>query len=156
MKWCVLIGACWLALCLPLSAAPVDYVQEVKPLLTEQCYRCHGASQQKSGLRMDTVTFALKGGENGPALKPGKSADSLIVKLLKGTHPDLARMPYKKPALSEAQIALLERWIEEGGKGPADEAPESAKHWSFVAPVRPALPAVKRNAWPRNPVDRFI
>ena len=55
-------------------AAPVDYVREVKPILTEHCYRCHGASQQKGELRMDTAALALKGGENGPALKAGKSA----------------------------------------------------------------------------------
>src|SRR2546428_635429 len=80
-----------LALCLslasrPLVGAPVDYVREVKPLLTEHCYRCHGASQQKSGLRLDTAAFAAKGGENGPAFAAGKPAESLMVQLLKGTH----------------------------------------------------------------------
>jgi mono/diheme cytochrome c family protein len=138
------------------NGASVDYVREVKPIFAEHCYRCHGASQHKSELRMDTVAFALKGGDNGPAFKPGKSSESLIVKLLKGTHPDLARMPYKKPPLSDAQIALVERWIGEGATGPADEAPESAKHWAFVAPVRPQPPAVKQSAWPKNPVDNFI
>jgi hypothetical protein len=86
------------------SGASVDYVREVKPIFAEHCYRCHGASQHKSELRMDTVAFALKGGDNGPAFKAGKSAESLIVKLLKGTHPDLARMPYKKPPLSDAPM----------------------------------------------------
>src|ERR1043166_2045552 len=138
------------------NATSVDYVREVKPIFAENCYRCHGASQKKSELRMDTVAFALKGGDNGPVLKAGKSAESLIVKLLKGTHPDLARMPYKKPPLGEAQITLIARWIDEGATGPADEAPESAKHWAFVAPVRPQPPAVKQSAWPKNPVDNFI
>src|ERR1043165_540293 len=91
-------GSCLLAVALPLGAAPVDYLKEVKPIFVDQCYRCHGASQQKSALRMDTVAFALKGGDNGAAFTPRKGADSLMVKLLKGTHPDLARMPYKKPA----------------------------------------------------------
>jgi mono/diheme cytochrome c family protein len=156
MKSSLLNLGCLLAATAPLAAAPVDYVREVKPIFAEQCYRCHGASQHKSELRMDTVAFALKGGDNGPALKPGSSADSLLVKLLKGTHADLARMPYKKPPLSEAQIALVEQWIEQGAKAPADEAPESAKHWSFVPPVRVPPPVVKQTAWPRNPVDNFI
>ena len=55
-------------------AAPVDYLREVKPLLTEHCYKCHGASQQKSELRLDTAAFALKGGENGPASNPAVAA----------------------------------------------------------------------------------
>src|SRR5947208_465932 len=155
MKSCRVILGCVLAAA-GTTAAPVDYVREVKPIFAEHCYRCHGASQHKSALRMDTVTFALKGGDNGPALSAGKSADSLLVKLLKGTHPDLARMPYKKPPLNEAQIALIGQWIDQGAKGPADEAPESAKHWAFVAPVRPMSPAVKQTAWPRNPTDAFV
>jgi mono/diheme cytochrome c family protein len=140
----------------PLGAAPVDYVRDVKPLFAEHCFRCHGASQHKSELRMDTAAFALKGGDNGPALKPGNSADSLLVKLLKGTHPDLARMPYKKPPLSEGQITLVEEWIQQGAKAPADEAPESAKHWAFVSPLHGPPPVVKQADWPRSPVDNFI
>src|SRR5712672_788289 len=156
MKFSLLCLAGLLTAVAPLAAAPVDYVREVKPIFTEHCYRCHGASQHKSELRMDTVTFALKGGDNGSALKPGNNADSLMVKLLKGTHPDLARMPYKKPPLSAAQIALVEQWIEQGAKAPADEAPESAKHWAFAPPVHVPPPAVKQTGWPRNPVDNFI
>src|SRR5687767_11278229 len=94
---------CWktylalVALSASLRAASVDYTRDVKPVLAEHCYRCHGASQQKSGLRLDTVSLALKGGERGSALKPGRSADSLIVQAVTASHPDLPRMPYKKP-----------------------------------------------------------
>ena len=58
-----------LCVCLPGAAvsAPVDYLRDVKPLLAERCYKCHGASQHKSGLRLDTTAFALKGGKNGPS-----------------------------------------------------------------------------------------
>jgi hypothetical protein len=70
------------------QAATVDYIREVKPILAEHCYRCHGASQQKGGLRMDTAVFAVKGGDTGPAYKPGKSADSLMIQAVKGTHDD--------------------------------------------------------------------
>jgi mono/diheme cytochrome c family protein len=149
-----------LALAVPVvsarAAAPVDYVRDVKPVFAEHCYGCHGASQQKSGLRMDTVTFALKGGENGPALKPGRSVDSLLVQAVKGTHSDISRMPYKKPPLTDAQIALIEHWINEGAKAPANEQPQKDSHWAFVAPARLPSPVVKQTAWPRNPIDHFI
>src|SRR5437773_3006399 len=149
------------ALCVSLGFAlrldaAVDYVREVKPVLSEHCYRCHGASQQKSGLRLDTAAFAAKGGENGAAFVAGKPAESLMVQLLKGTHKDLARMPYKKPPLSEVQIALIEKWIAQGATVPANEAPESARHWAFVPPVRPPLPKVRNSRWPRNAIDYSI
>jgi len=149
----------FLLICLVKSAAvavPVDYLREVKPLLAEHCYRCHGASQQKSGMRLDTAAFALKGGENGPGYKSGKSAESLLIQAVKGTHDDISRMPYKKPPLANVQITTLARWIDEGAKAPADEAPETAKHWAFVPPARAPLPDVKQKDWPRNDVDRFI
>lgn len=141
---------------LPAVAAPVDYLREVKPLLAEHCYRCHGASQQKGGMRADTAISVLKGGDNGAGFVPGKSAESLLIQALRGTHDDISQMPYKKPPLSDAQIELIARWIDEGAKAPEDEAPQSNRHWAFVAPVRAPLPEVKQTNWPRNPVDRFI
>ena len=137
-------------------AAPVNYTREVKPVFTAHCYRCHGASQQKGGLRMDTAASALKGGDNGPGYVAGASARSLLIQALKGTHDDISQMPYKKPPLPDEQIALIARWIDEGAKAPADEAPQSDKHWAFVAPKRVSPPEVKQTNWPRNPIDRFI
>src|SRR5678815_5602019 len=98
----------WMLFSAPLlCAAPVDYVREIKPLLAENCYKCHGASQQKGGLRMDTAASAKKGGDAGALFQPGKAKESLLLKVISGKHADIARMPYKKPPLSEAQIALL-------------------------------------------------
>lgn len=145
----------WILLAVP-AAASVDYVREVKPILKEHCYRCHGAVQQKSALRIDTAALGLKGGDTGPAFKPGKGSESLMIQLLRDTHPEITRMPYKKPPLNESQIALIERWINEGAIAPADEAPEAGKHWSLVPPVRPDLPSVRTAGGDRNPVDRFI
>jgi mono/diheme cytochrome c family protein len=136
-------------------SAAVDYVREVKPLLAQHCYKCHGAQQQKSELRLDTAAFALKGGDSGPSLKPGKSAESLLVQTIKGTHESIAQMPYKKTALPDTQIQLIARWIDEGAKAPADEKPESGKHWAFVPPQRPAIPSTK-DATIRNAIDAFI
>src|SRR5437870_1658754 len=146
------------------AAVPVDYTREVKPIFAEHCYRCHGGSQQKSDLRIDTAAAALKGGKNGPAFKPGKSAESLMMQVLKGTLADIAQMPYKKPPLSEAQIALIEKWIDQGANAPADEKAEPVKHWAFIAPVRTDPPEVKpreagsepASRGPRNAIDRFI
>src|SRR5580765_421571 len=138
------------------NAAPVDYVREVKPLLAERCYKCHGASQQKGKLRLDTAASALRGGESGTALKRGRSAESQLVQAVKGIHPEISRMPYKKPPLSIAQIALIERWIDQGAPAPTDEQAERNVHWAFVAPERVAPPEVKNPNWARNPIDRFI
>jgi hypothetical protein len=138
------------------GAAPVDYLREVKPLFSEHCFKCHGAVQQKGGLRMDTAAFLRKGGQNGPGFVPGKPAVSLMVQVIDGSHDDIERMPYKRPPLSHPQIALLKAWVAEGGAAPADEKPEVAKHWAFIAPQRPEPPKVKQASWPRNGVDGFI
>ena len=153
-----IFGACLVLLaCITEGRPAVDYVREVKPLLAEQCYKCHGAAQQKSELRLDTAAFALKGGENGPALKPGLSAQSLMIQTARGTHDTIARMPYKKPPLGDAQIALLTQWIDEGAKAPADEQPETAKHWAFVPSQQPQPPKILNpKSQILNPIDAFI
>jgi hypothetical protein len=139
------------------SAAPADYMREVKPVLAEHCYRCHGASQQKGGLRLDTAASARIGGEHGPAVKPGSSAGSLMLQAVRGTHDSLPRMPYKRPPLSQTHIARLARWIDEGAKAPADEQPEKTAHWAFVAPNRPPIPRnTPRATRLENPIDAFI
>ncbi|MCX6954788.1 MAG: PSD1 and planctomycete cytochrome C domain-containing protein [Verrucomicrobia bacterium] len=150
------VGALAFVATASLSAAPVDYVREVKPILSQYCYRCHGSSQQKSGMRADTAAFLLQGGDSGPSLVAGKSAESLIVKTILGTHDDISRMPYKKPALSDAQIALISAWIDQGAVAPANEEPEKNVHWAFLAPVRVDPPKVKRADWSRNPVDALV
>ena len=139
-----------------LHAAPVDYVKDVKPVLAQHCYRCHGSSQQKSGLRADTAAFLREGGDSGPAFVAGKADDSLLLKTVLGTHDDIARMPYKKPPLSDAQIAVLRAWVDQGAPAPANEEPEKYVHWAFVAPTRVDPPKVKRADWSANPIDAFV
>ena len=138
------------------AAEPVDYLKDIKPVLAAHCYNCHGASQQKAGLRLDTATLALTGGRTGPALKPGDSAASLLVQAISGTHAELPRMPFKNPVLSDTQIALLKNWIDQGAKAPASESPETSKHWAFNAPQRPAISVVAQTKWPRTAIDHFI
>ncbi len=140
----------------PLLAASVDYSREVKPILAENCYKCHGAAQRKGGLRLDTAALAVKGGERGAAIKPGKSAESPLIQAIKGTHPELPRMPHKRPPLTDAQIASIEQWIEQGVIAPANEEPDKGVHWSFAPPQHAKPPSVRQTNWPRNPIDEFI
>ena len=144
------------ALTTSLFAAPADYIKDVKPILAEHCYRCHGASQQKSGMRADTAAFLRTGGDSGPSVVAGKADESLLMKTILGTHDDIAQMPYKKPPLAAAKIAVLRAWINEGAVAPANEEPEKNIHWAFTAPVRPEIPAVTRQGWSQNPIDAFI
>lgn len=140
-----------------LSAQPVDYMKEIKPILSTACYQCHSETQQKRNLRLDTAAAAIKGGENGPAVIPGNSEDSLLIKAMMGTATDLARMPYKKSPLDEEKIALLKRWIDQGAKAPADEKTDAILHWSFVPPPATVpAPVVKNRKWVRNSIDNFI
>jgi mono/diheme cytochrome c family protein len=131
-------------------AAP-DFQREIRPLLAENCFQCHGPdpSSRMAGLRLDLKSAALQPGKRGAALVPGSPAESLLYQRIAETR-DARRMPplSSRKSLSPAQIALLKRWIEQG-------APWT-EHWSFRAPVKPAPPAVANPAWARTPVDRFI
>jgi hypothetical protein len=141
------------------AAERVDYLRDVKPLLTARCYACHGALQQKSGLRVDTVRSILTGGNGGPIVIPGKADASPMIARVSGAG-DARRMPpdgLGEP-LGEKQIALLRAWIDAGAAGPADEKPEPdpREHWAFHTPVRAPFPAVKEHSRVRNVVDSFL
>jgi len=141
------------------AAEPVDYLREVKPLLTARCQACHGALQQKAGLRLDTAKLLREGGNSGPAVVPGKSSASLLIAHLTAAG-GKRRMPPadQDEALSEKQVLLLRDWIDQGATGPADEKPEAdpKDHWAFRPPVRRAVPKVKDTARVRNPIDAFL
>ncbi|MEO6336128.1 MAG: PSD1 and planctomycete cytochrome C domain-containing protein [Verrucomicrobiota bacterium] len=135
----------------------VNYLKEIKPLLSGACYQCHSETQQKGGLRLDTGANARKGGEKGAVIVPGKSDESLLIKAVMGVAKDMARMPYKKSPLDDEKIALLKKWIDEGASSPTDEKAESVLHWAFVPPPSLiAVPVVKQKKWTRNEIDRFI
>jgi mono/diheme cytochrome c family protein len=139
-------------------AADVDYVRDVKPLLKQHCYTCHGALKQESKLRLDTGGLIRKGGETGPAVVVGKPlTESPIIRRITATDPAV-RMPHEGKPLTEQQIAIIKAWIEQGTTSPADEKPEvdPKHHWSFQPVTRPAVPQVKNTAWVRNPIDAFV
>ena len=153
----VLLGV--LATSVSLRADEVDYLRDIKPLLTQQCGKCHGPNKQENGLRLDTTASALRGGDAGAAITPGKSAESLLIKAVTGRSDTISKMPPEGPGLTEAQITLLTQWIDAGAKAPADEQPIPApvnKHWAFQPPFRAPLPAVQNAAWPQGAIDTFL
>ena len=140
------------------AAKPVNYESQVKPLLTTHCVRCHGAAKPRGGLRLDTAAMSKLGGKGGPAVLPGNGHESPLVEAIRGEGAT-DRMPLNRPALAEAEIKLIETWIDQGATARPDEkpgVPPAEAHWAFVPPVRPAVPRVKNSGWGRNPIDAFI
>ncbi len=145
-----------LALVLPALALPARSVElsgeqrfqsEVWPLLERTCLRCHGPEKHKADLRLDSRDAALKGGESGPALVPGKPGESLLLKLVR--HADADRKMPPKEKLHDNDIASIERWIADGAPWPgAAAAAESA----------PSSGEKVGDAWsdPRNPIAKIF
>ena len=95
------------------AADPVDYLRDVKPILTARCVACHGPFKQRSGLRLDTAALIRKGGKRGLVIVPGKAADSRLLERVTATD-ETERMPPEEPPLTAAQVAVLRAWIDQG------------------------------------------
>ena len=132
---------------------PVRFNRDVRPILAEHCFRCHGpdAAARTAGLRLDSRADAVSALPSGAvALVAGDPEASELIARIEAEE-DTLRMPPPdsgRPGLTTAQIDTLRRWVRQG-------APYE-RHWSLVAPTRPAVPAVRDAAWPRNPIDRFV
>jgi Protein of unknown function (DUF1553)/Protein of unknown function (DUF1549)/Planctomycete cytochrome C/NedA-like, galactose-binding domain len=128
---------------------PVDFNRDVRPILSNNCFACHGPDEKvrKADLRLDTKEGAVADLGDHAAIVPGKPDESELVKRITATS---KVMPPAKTGkkLSKAEIDTLTRWVKEGAT--------YARHWAYVVPVRPELPAVKNAAWPRNAIDRFL
>ncbi len=135
----------------------VDYSKQIKPILRERCYACHGVLKQEGGLRLDTAALAIKGGDSGPAIVASDTTASQLLKRVAATE-ESERMPPEGEPLKPAEIAAIRTWIASGAKTPADEQPERdpREHWAFKTPVRPTVPIVSDQAWSQNPLDAFI
>jgi hypothetical protein len=133
----------------------VDYLRDVKPILSRRCYACHGPLHQKSGLRLDTAQRLQTGGEGGPAVVPGHSDESLVIDAITGS--EGWRMPPEGEPLSDSEIGTIQTWINQGAEAPPErELPDPRQHWAFRPPVRPSVPQTKNPAWVRNPIDAFL
>jgi hypothetical protein len=155
------------------------FEQNVRPLLAENCYSCHGDKKQKGGLRLDSLDAILKGGDTGPAVVPGKPDESLLVDAINFLGPE---MP-PTGRLAPEKVAVLTRWVSLGAPWPSRD--RAAPHaittaaarinplrsklnatdrafWSFQPVRRPAVPEVSSSGlttwsdWSQNPIDRFI
>ncbi|WP_254507110.1 DUF1553 domain-containing protein [Anatilimnocola floriformis] len=140
------------------QAAEVDFARDIAPLLEQRCLRCHNDETRKAGLSLVSREVAIKGGESGAALEPGKPAGSLLIDMIAGDKP---LMPAQGEKLTAEQVKLFEAWIAAGARWPAERklverAPLRANWWSLQPIARPALPAVKNVDWPKNPIDHFI
>jgi hypothetical protein len=143
------------------------FEKHIRPILVERCLECHSAEakQAKAGLYLDSRDGILRGGDSGPALVPRRPDQSVILKMLRESDPELAMPPKEKPRLTADQIKLFEVWISMGAPDPrSGRAPEPRKidveaargAWPFKPVEDPAPPAVRDAAWPRNPIDRFV
>ena len=136
---------------IPTLFGAVDFQREVRPILSDACFHCHGPDQatRMAGLRLDTRDGAFTQRKTGSPIVPGKPGSSLVIQRI--THEQKARrMPPESShkVLTVKQIDTLKRWVAEG-------APWK-EHWSFTAPVRATPPAVVNKAWIRGPIDQFI
>jgi len=129
------------------SGGEVSFNRDIRPLLVENCFSCHGADSagRKADLRLDDRDAAIEHG----AIAPGDADSSVMLDRIFSEDPEeVMPPPSLKKTLSPEQKELLKRWIAGGA--------EYEPHWSFIPPTRPKPPAVKHEAWVRNPIDRFI
>lgn len=138
------------------------FEKEIRPLLVEKCHSCHGAKKQEGGLRLTGREAALKGGESGPALLPGKPEESRLIEAI-GYQGEPKMPPDGK--LPDAAIEKLKRWVALGAPWPAVSnsgpgsvsAAERHKQWWAFQPMKDlALPEVKNRDWPNGAIDTFI
>jgi hypothetical protein len=136
------------------SAAGPDFAREVRPVLSNRCFKCHGPDEdnQEAGLRLDLREAAITELDSGTrAIVPGHPDDSEAIARITSTDPDLVMPPpHTKVSLTDHEKRILTEWIAAGA--------EYAPHWAFVKPEKPAVPAVTSSpsGWEDNPIDAFV
>jgi hypothetical protein len=126
----------------------VEFNRDIRPILSDKCYKCHGPGTQESGLRFDDEKVAKSALQSRlHAIVAGDPEASELMRLVTSDDPD-ERMPLDAEPLTPREVALLRSWITQGAKW--------QRHWSFELPRRPAAPPVKQTRWVRNPIDAFV
>ena len=152
-----------------LETVDTAFQDKILPLFDRNCLVCHGSTVQRAGLDLRTRQSALRGSANGPVIRPGNAQQSLLYQLV--THQKEPAMPMGGK-LGGDEIAAIAAWI--NGLSPHETLPEAGKHsaairepgspvtdqdrqfWSFVKPVRPAVPRIQSTSWGRNEIDAFV
>jgi hypothetical protein len=136
----MLIRVLFFALCANAIAAPkpVDFLREVRPILSDACFQCHGPdeSTRMANLRLDSKESALP------------KAAKILERVTESRAARKRPPQHAKVQLNEGQVSILKRWVEEGASW--------SEHWSFIPPKSPTLPAVQLKQWPRTGIDRFV
>lgn len=122
----------------------IDFQRDIRPILSNRCFKCHGPALQESGVRVDAREFATK----AKVVVPGQPDKSVMIARILGDEVERMPPPEAGPRLKPGEVELLKRWIAEGA--------EYTPHWAFIKPKRPTPSAVKGAAWVRNPIDAFI
>ena len=132
-------------------AEPVDFNHDVRPLLSDRCFPCHGpdAEARKADLRLDTQEGAFADLGGTAAFLPGKPRGSEAIRRIFSADPD-ERMPPldSNLRLDQEEKQLLHRWVEQGATW--------STHWAFVLPTKPDFPTVKDSSWPQTAIDYFV
>ncbi|WP_437203861.1 DUF1553 domain-containing protein [Planctomicrobium sp. SH664] len=144
----VAVCSAWLLLSATAQAGtPLQYNRDVRPILAEHCFNCHGpdSASRKADLRLDQREAAIELG----AITPGDPANSELLRRVNSHDPDEIMPPAEtKKSLTDAQKKTLAEWILQGA--------EYQPHWSLIAPIRPPVPQPQDRSWVRNPIDAFI
>ena len=149
---------------LPASACPasddtVDYLRQIKPILRERCFACHGALKQEGDLRLDTFNLMIRGGDSGAAILPGDPSESILLQRVTATDVD-ERMPPENEGdpLSAKQVKLIRNWLATESTAPKDEQPDAdpKDHWAFRPITYPEVHKNRGETWGNNPVDAFL
>ena len=138
----------------PANSPAIDFNRDIKPILSNNCFFCHGPDANerkggKDGLRLDTEAGAVADQGGTFAIVKGQPEKSELMRRVSSTDADV-QMPPKGTGkrLTERDVALLKEWVKQGGN--------YAAHWSYAKPVRPAVPSVKDAAWAKSDIDRFL
>ena len=147
-----LLGGAQLQVRAAAAPAGIEYNHDIRPILSENCFTCHGpdSAARKGGLRLDRFDDAgAPRKDKSPAIVPGKPDASEVMHRITAADPDDIMPPAKtQKTLTPQQKDLLKRWIAAGAK--------YQPHWSLLAPTRSAIPQVHNRRWVRNPIDNFI
>lgn len=136
------------------SSAYVDFNFDIKPILSDRCFKCHGPdpNQRKADLRLDIESEAYAALKKNPgfhAIVPGKPEKSELVRRIFSTDPTVMMPPPESNlSLSDIEKDLLKRWVQQGGK--------YKKHWAFILPVKAKIPDPSKKDWVRNEIDNFV